>query len=125
MNNRIVFVDHAYFIERVHGEGSIHITALPLKLAWALTIHKCQGMTLDYVCAHVGRCFAPGQLYVALSRARTLEGLQVVGFDARAARAHPAVKLFYQVCCAREPPPLECSLMSLAEMHEESRRARQ
>jgi len=47
----------------------------PLKLAWAMTIHKSQGMTLDRLECNVAECFAPGQTYVALSRAKTIEGL--------------------------------------------------
>ena len=47
----------------------------PIKLAWAVTIHKCQGLTFDKAVIDVSEAFAPGQVYVALSRLRSLDGL--------------------------------------------------
>lgn len=67
----------------------------PLRLAWAITIHRSQGMTLDKVEAHLTKCFSPGQSYVALSRARTSAGLFLRGPGA-VIEAHPEAVAFYQ-----------------------------
>ena len=50
-------------------------TQIPLRHAWAITIHKSQGLTFDKAIIDAGDAFAPGQVYVALSRCRTLEGI--------------------------------------------------
>ena len=54
-------------------------TQIPLIAGWAMTVHKAQGMTLDNVIADSNECFAPGQTYVALSRAKKLSGMRVMG----------------------------------------------
>lgn len=70
---------------------------IPLKLAWALTIHKCQGLTLDKVELDLSNCFAEGQAYVALSRVSTLAGLKLIGWSPSRVFASEAVLRFYGI----------------------------
>jgi ATP-dependent DNA helicase PIF1 len=69
---------------------------IPLILAWALSIHKCQGMSLDRVHTDLTRAFDYGMVYVALSRVKTLEGLHLSGFDPSKIKVHPKVVKFYE-----------------------------
>lgn len=59
----------------------INMHQFPLSLAWATTIHKTQGLTLDHARLDVRDCFAAGQLYVGLSRMKTIDSLFLVGFN--------------------------------------------
>jgi len=67
------------------------ITQVPLRLAWAITVHKSQGMSLDAASMDLSRSFEYGQGYVALSRVRSLEGLYLKGFNRRALEVHPLI----------------------------------
>jgi ATP-dependent DNA helicase PIF1 len=62
---------------------------VPLRLAWAMTVHKSQGMSLDAAVIDLSRAFEYGQGYVALSRLRSLKGLYLLGLNERALRVHP------------------------------------
>jgi len=67
------------------------ISQIPLRLAWAITVHKSQGMSLDAAVIDLSNAFEFGQGYVALSRVRTLEGLFLEGFNNRALMLHPDI----------------------------------
>ncbi|KAJ8463566.1 hypothetical protein ONZ45_g17533 [Pleurotus djamor] len=64
---------------------------VPLLLAWAMSIHKSQGQTLPRVKIDVGRAFEKGQVYVAISRATCMEGLEIHNFDPGKVEVHPRV----------------------------------
>lgn len=83
-------------IELPTGEVQASRSQLPLILAWAISIHKAQGQTLERVKVDLGKVFEKGQAYVALSRATSQAGLQIMRFDPKRVMAHEKVRAFYE-----------------------------
>jgi len=73
------------------GKVRASITQVPLRLAYAMTVHKSQGMSMDAAIMDLSQAFEYGQGYVALSRVRTLAGLHLLGINRRALEVHPAI----------------------------------
>ena len=110
----------------IHKLGGM-LTQITLKLAWAMTVHKAQGKTLEAVKVHCRKEFAPGHLYVATSRVKSKDHLRVIGFNKnRLIPAAPKVLDFLDnvknaptdpgnKCCQLTSPPSSNSLPSIEE----------
>jgi len=84
---------HKWFNDIYESNG---ISQIPLILSWAITIHKSQGITLEYANINIGsNIFECGQSYVALSRVKSLEGLFIQGLDFSKIKSNPKVIKFY------------------------------
>jgi ATP-dependent DNA helicase PIF1 len=90
-NGRHVTVEPMDWLIAEDRDVKARITQLPLRLAWAITVHKSQGMSLDEAVVDLAGVFEYGQGYVALSRVRRLSGLYLLGWNARAFAVHPEV----------------------------------
>ncbi len=76
-----------------NGKIKASISQLPLRLAWAITVHKSQGMSLDEAVMDLSQVFEYGQGYVALSRVRRLTGLYILGWNEQTFQVHPEILL--------------------------------
>jgi len=78
------------------GNAKASVIQFPVNLAYATTIHKSQGATLDELWCDLGALWEPGHAYVALSRLRDANGLHIVRWSPRSFIVDPDVKRFYR-----------------------------
>lgn len=90
-NGRRIEVEPVDWTVQENGKERVRITQLPLRLAWAITVHKSQGMSLDEAVMDLSRVFEFGQGYVALSRVRRLSGLYLLGYNEHVFSVHPEI----------------------------------
>ena len=79
-----------------NDEDIVSLTQIPLKLAWCLTVHSMQGQTIDYCIVDLENVFADGQVYVALSRVKNLEGLSIRNLNFRNIKVNAKSLEFYK-----------------------------
>ncbi|MFA5791940.1 MAG: PIF1 family DEAD/DEAH box helicase [Candidatus Paceibacterota bacterium] len=90
-NGRNIVVAPMDWIVEENGKIRAQITQIPLRLAWAITVHKSQGMSMDAAVMDLSQVFEYGQGYVALSRVRRLSGLYLLGINEHALKVHPEI----------------------------------
>jgi len=88
---KIIQVESVEWVLEEDGEILAKVRQLPLRLAWAITVHKSQGMTLDAVELDLGKSFTNGLGYVALSRVRTLQGIKMRSLNRTALQINPTI----------------------------------
>jgi ATP-dependent exoDNAse (exonuclease V) alpha subunit len=93
-NSKLITIKRASWKIEEEGNVKAEILQYPLRLAWAITVHKSQGMSLDAVEVDLSKSFEPGMGYVALSRVKSLSGLTILGINDMALKVNEEVLEF-------------------------------
>ena len=96
LNGEMRAIDYHEWIIEENGEKILSICQIPLKVAYACSVHKIQGITLDYVEIDMQDIFEAGQAYVALSRVKTLAGLSIKNFNVENIFSNKKARKFYE-----------------------------
>ncbi len=94
-NGREAIITPKTFDRVMTGTGTLSRTQIPLMLAWAMTMHKCQGASISLVIVDLGNCFATGMALVAISRAQTIEGLQITNYRPSSVKTSRIISEFH------------------------------
>jgi hypothetical protein len=126
-NGRSIVVEPMDWTVEDGGVAKARIGQLPLRLAWAITVHKSQGMSMDEAMMDLSGVFEFGQGYVALSRVRRLSGLYLLGWNDKTFQVHPEVlekdREFREMSDVATETFGKMSSDELAKMHENFIRA--
>jgi ATP-dependent DNA helicase PIF1 len=95
MNGTVIVVRPVLFEIRRRKQIIATRSALPMKLGYALSIHRAQGMSIDCLQVDLRTTFSPAQAYTALSRARSIEGLRIIGLSPSVVYCDPSVHKYY------------------------------
>lgn len=95
-SGRVVTIEKTTFsMLNAEGQAVASVTNFPISLAYAITIHKAQGLTLSHLYVDLHNLWEPGHAYVALSRSTSAKGLNILRWDPSSVKVDPKVKAFY------------------------------